>query len=116
MRSLVEIKAEMDGIQVALSTGKKLTKEFIAKEKKRYSFLKLCKVYLEGDPLEGFIKAEKMRIQNRIKVINEGYKPNQRLIDAELKKEERKEHKDYNNIMGLPKCKQQLKAINFLLG
>ncbi len=116
MRTAVSIKAEMDSIQVSLSTGRGLTKQFIAKEKKRHSFLKLCKAYLEGDPAHEFIAKEKKRIQERIKLIDAGYKPNQRLIDAELVKEERKEHADYNKIMGMQKCKDQLKAINFLLG
>jgi hypothetical protein len=116
MKSIKKIEQEMNNIQVEISTNsKEYTETAINRMKKRHSFLCVCKMYLESKPTDDFLEKEKERLSTRINLINAGYEPDQRLIDAGLKKEEQSEHKDYNKIMGLPKIKEQLKSIQFLL-
>jgi len=114
MKSAIEIKNEMTSLQSELCT-KGLNKTEISKIKKRFEFLKICKAYVETEPTHDFLHREKERLQNKIKLINAGYKPDKRLIDMGFKKEEQRDHLDYNKIMGLPKFKEQLRSINFML-
>lgn len=114
MKTINQVVQEMNEIQVAISTGSHKQIQ-ISRMKKRYSFLKLCKMYLKEEPTNDFLYKESERLSNRVDLINKGYKPDQRLIDANLRKEEQAEHKDYNKIMGLPKVKEQLRAIQFLI-
>jgi len=114
MKSSTEIKNEMLSLQSELCT-KGLKKTEISKIKKRYEFLKICKMYIESGPTHDFLHKEKERLQNKIKLINAGYKPDKRLIANGFKKEEQKEHKDYNKIMGIDKFKAQLKGIQYLI-
>lgn len=115
MKTATQIKAEMDSLQVELST-RDLKKQQIAKIKKRYAFLKVCMAYINSEPTHEFLHKEKERLNNKINLINAGYIPDQRLIDSGFKKQEKKEHQDYNKIMSLDKFKEQLKSINFLIG
>jgi len=114
MKSSIEIKNEMTSLQADLCT-KGLKKMEVSKIKKRYEFLKICKMYIESNPTHEFLHKEKDRLQNKINLINAGYKPDQKLIDRGFKKEEQKEHKDYNKIMGIAKFKEQLKGIQYLI-
>jgi len=115
MKTITIIQKEMGSIQVDLSSSKGLSKSDVTKLKKKYSFLKMCKMYLESNPTEEYLLKEKEKLNARINAINSGYIPDQRLIDAGLKKEERKERADYNKIMGITKTRNQLQAIKFLL-
>ncbi len=114
MKSIKSIEQEMTNIQVSLSTEEH-KKSVISRMKKRHSFLLTCKMYLKTNPTTEFIHKEKERLITRINLINAGYTPDKRLIDNGFRKEEQKEHADYNKIMGLGKCKDQLKAISFLI-
>ena len=115
MKTATQIQKEMDALQVEISTNKDLTKPQRTRIRKRYQFLNLCKTYIQGEPTKEYLQKEKDRLNNKVNLINAGYIPDQRLIDACLKKEEQKEHKDYNKIMGLAKFKDQLRSIQFLL-
>lgn len=114
MKKVSKLTEEMDLIQVEISTGD-LKKNEISKLKKRYSFLKLCVSYIQSNPTSEFLQNEKKRLSNKIKLINDGYIPNKRFLEQGLYKEEKKEHKDYNKIMGIDKWKEQLKSIVFLI-
>lgn len=115
MKSIKQLQQEMANIQVQISTEDDLSTPAINKLKKRYSFLKLCIMYLEEKPTIEFLDKEKDRLTNRVNLINAGYEPDKRLIASGLKKEEQAEHSDYNKLMGMPKLKEQLKSISFLL-
>jgi len=115
MKQVIKIKSEMTDLQVEISTGKDLKRAQIKRLKTRYQFLQLCVSYLQTEPSVDYIKKEKERLQNKINLINAGYFPDKRLIEAGLRREEQKEHKQYNKIMSLDKFKAQLKAINYLL-
>lgn len=115
MKSIKQIQDEMNSIQVEISTGKDLSDTMINRLKKRYSFMVMCKMYLESNPTVEFLDKEKDRLSNRVNLINAGYEPNQRLIEANLRKEEQAEHNDYNKIMGLKLVKDQLQSIKFIL-
>lgn len=115
MKSIKQIEQDMDAIQTAISTGLDLKKIHITRMKKKYAFLKVCKMYLQTTPTRDFLDKEKERLSTRVNLINAGYVPDKRLIQANMRKEEQAEHRDYNKIMGLPKIKEQLKSIIFLL-
>jgi len=115
MKSISQIDNEINGLQVQLSTSKDLKKSDVTKIKKRHSFLKICKMYIESNTTHEFLNKEKDRLQNKVNLINAGYVPDKRLINSGLKKEEQKEHQDYNKIMDLPKFKEQLRSVIFLL-
>jgi len=116
MKTITEIQKEMDSIKVdMMSNTKNISKSDKTKLKKRHQFLTICKMYLESNPTEEYLVKEKERLNSRVTAINKGYVPDKRLIEAGLKKEERKEHADYNKIMGLTKTRNQLQSIKFLL-
>jgi len=116
MKTITAVQKEMDSIKVdMMSNTKNISKSDRTKLKKKYEFLAICKMYLEHNPTEEYLMKEKERLSSRINAINKGYIPDERLIESGLKKEERKEHADYNKIMGLTKTKNQLQSIQFLL-
>ncbi len=116
MKSIRELQQEMDNIQVEISTNMKAYTEVqVNRMKKRFAFLGMCRAYLESLPTEDFLNKEKDRLNNKINLINAGYVPNQKLLDAGLNKQEQEEHKEYNKLMNMAKWKGQLKAIKFLI-
>lgn len=117
MKNVTEIKKRMDEIVVARYAPlpkEETDRKYKSRQKKlkiEYDFLNVCKLYLETEPTEEFIKKEKKRLENRLQLISEGYKHDER----QTLKDQKKDRKDYDKLMGVSKIKSQLKAIYFLL-
>ena len=112
MKKIEPIAKEMKEINLDLvNNSSGLKKGQKTAMKNRYNFLRTCKLYLEAEPTVDFLKSEKARLNNKIKLINEGHIDNEK-IDL---RDQKKERKEYDKIMGTAKFKIQLKTLNFLL-
>jgi hypothetical protein len=81
--------------------------------KKRVDFLRVCMYYVQSNPKQEFLESEKDRLNNRINMFMQNYEP----LDAERfsKKQCTAHKKKFEKEMDIPKLKQQLLTINFIL-
>jgi hypothetical protein len=103
MRSLLEVKTEIAEIM----SSEYDKKSEIARARKRLQFLRTVEMYLEGNPTDWFIKKEIERLENRNNKIIEQY-------NIELYKSSKNPKKKYEEEMGIPHIRLQLKALRFI--
>lgn len=87
----------------------KVTKRERTKIGNRVVFLKMCLLYLESGATEEFVRKEYDRLHNKVRLIDEGYDYFKLFCAAEDPRHE------YELETGLPRLKEQLKTIEFLL-
>lgn len=105
MKEVKSIQTEIDSLLEELKHAEKDKPLF-----KRLQFLKVCKMYLETNPSEDFIKKEKSRLSKRIQLLRDGYS-GYKAKDPDPKKWK----SEYNKATGLNQLNVQLRTINFLL-
>jgi hypothetical protein len=116
MKTIPQIKAEIQGIERQLKSGEYESKSRSAMYKK-IDHLRACILYLETAPNAEFVRNELKRldatINNRCKVIDEFFSTEsyQKMTKPALTKL-RKEHEKQND---LPKLRTQLDTLNYLL-
>lgn len=74
MRTVKELTAEIDALLAIKLGGDNEAKKERKRIKKQLKYLRPIKLYLEGEPREDFIKKEKSRLDNRIKIVDKNYK------------------------------------------
>lgn len=114
MKSIESLQTEVNELLALDRNELSKTKSGVTqlrKARKRVPFLNQCLQYLESSPEESFIKKEIARIEKIIQNVSDrfvaaGYK------DLTAEKKARKEFlKEY----GIPKMKEQLKTLKFIL-
>lgn len=87
-----------------------LTKMQVNARKKRLSFLKLMRRYLETGPTEAFVQKEADRLEALLNALD------QRYIDIPDKpKDEREFMKDFKKEYGYKEIKDKIKALKYIL-
>jgi hypothetical protein len=106
MRRLEEVNEEISKL---LETNRRETKRTVlSRILKRLEFLKLIKNYLTENPTEEFVSKEIARIENRINAL-------MALFDAKAYKEPKKAMEKFERDNGIPKLREQLRALRFIL-
>lgn len=98
--------------QVDETTKKRLPASVLNGRRKKVKFYNLCWKYLQSNPSEEFCKNEINKLDLRLKLINQEY-PAEKIF-ATLD-EEKNFKKEFNNKWDIPKIKEQLKTLRFLL-
>jgi len=110
MKTIKEVQKEIDELI------KSITKDSLRNEvesiKRKIVFLRQCKLYLESEPREDFVKSEIAKIEERIKLIPTHYEAWK--VGRNLTKYS-DPYKTYSNEMNLPGLKASLKYLNYLL-
>lgn len=111
MKTQLYFKKEIDGILAEIKVSK--TSKDIRRLKLRLPLLRVCKMYVETNPSEEFIKKEIGRLTNRIDAFMKTYVPldETRFTLAVLKKHK----KDFEKEMDMPKLKKQISALKFII-
>lgn len=117
MRTLLEVKTEIaalleecgvkNGSNGSATVTTSITKNKLARNKKRIEFLRIVEKYLEDAPDELYIGREIGRIENRINVIIEAF-------DESKYKDPREAKKEYEKEMGIPHLRLQLRTLRFI--
>lgn len=106
MKSLIEVNDEINKL---LETNPRDTKKSqLSRILKRLEFLKLIKNYLTESPTEEFIKKEIGRVENRINAL-------MALFNAAAYKEPKKAMEKFERENGVPRLRDQLRALRFIL-
>ena len=103
MRSLLEVKTEIAAI---MSTEFKKSTEK-SRARGRLKFLKTVQFYLEGNPTEYFIKKEIERLENRNNLLLSQF-------DESKYSNYSKPKKKYEEEMGIPLLRVQLRALRYI--
>lgn len=112
MKQINELTDEISEITNEMLANKKrrkgevgfITPGGIKKMKARKEYLELCISYLKTNPTPEYIAKEKQRLLNRNDLIMKGLPSNA----------SKKEKRDYEKLMDLPKVRLQLRTLNFI--
>lgn len=117
MRTMLDVKTEIAELlsECGVSDGKNgstvvttsITKGKLARNKKRIEFLRIVEKYLEDAPDELYLGREIARIENRIKLIIEGFPKWEVKSPSDIQKA-------YERDNDMPRLKQQLKTLRFI--
>jgi hypothetical protein len=117
MRTLLEVKTEIaalleecgvkDGANGSTTVTTSITKNKLARNKKRIEFLRIVEKYLEEAPDELYLGREITRIENRINAIIDSFDPTQYKDPTEPRKAYEKE-------CGIPHLRLQLRTLRFI--
>ena len=107
MRTVHAIESEMKSL---VDNRSLYNKRELSAARKRIKFLDTCKAYLADMPSEDFLRKERDRINNRIRLISDGYE-----YWKSYQTKEKNTIDDYNTQMGVDDLMLQLKTILFLL-
>lgn len=115
MKTANQIQSEIDGIKKEMIEQKKLdtkqSKTRLKKLKTELSLYTLCLLYIKSEPSPEFVKKEKDRVTNRINMTLEKYvRPT---WGSEIEK--RKDKREYEKSMDVPKLRKQLSTLYYLL-
>ena len=110
MKTVKEIDQEINDLIKEVKRDS--TKNEVEAIKRKVAFLRQCKLYMESEPREDFIKSEKQKIEKRIELIPSHYKDWQ--VGRNLTKYA-DPYKSYLNEMGLTNLNASLKTLNYLL-
>lgn len=106
MRTLAEVNEELSKL---LETNRADTKRTVlSRILKRIEFLKLIKNYLTESPTEEFITKEIQRIEDRINALIA-------LFNPKAYKEPKTAMQKFERDNGIPKLRDQLRALRFIL-
>jgi len=105
MKKLEDVKKEIADLR-ATNIGT-LTKRQVTNLKSKIQFFELMEKYLRENPTEEFVVSEITRIENRINAIHDNF-------DASRYKDPTEPRKKYENEMGVPHLRTQLKALWFI--
>ncbi len=115
MKTLKEVK---DEISELLSVNyDKLLPSQIKKEKtkarNRLKFLKLMKIFLEGEPSKTLLRTQLDKVENSVEIIMSrfSFSKYQNMTASEIAKK----RTEYEKAEDVPKMKQQIKVLKFLL-
>lgn len=116
MRTLLAVKTEIAELTesivapgangTAILVGS-LTPQKLSRIKNRISFLKIVQRYMEEAPDELYITRDIKRIENRITALIDSFDPTQYKDSTEAKKK-------YENDMGIPQLRIQLRTLRFI--
>jgi hypothetical protein len=107
MRTIQAIDSE---VQSLIANRSVYSPRELSSARKRITFLNTCKAYLKDMPSEDFLRKERDRINNRVKLISEGYD-----YWKSCQMKGKNSIDDYNKEMGVSDLMLQLKTIYFLL-
>lgn len=107
MRSLLEVKTEIETLIEECTTGSALKKVQISKRKNRIVFLRTVSAYLESGPLPSYIDLEIERIQNRVVLLSNSF-------DRSQYKDPKEAFAKYEKEMGIPDLRIQLRTLRFI--
>lgn len=115
MKTIKWMKSEIDSVMKDMKDAKDLdspaSKRMYKKLKKRLDYLTVCFRYVESEPTSEYLKKEYDRISNRINLLADAYiKPSYGTMS-----EQKKDKKDYEKKMDLPKLRTQLMTVNFIM-
>lgn len=112
-QEMADAAKEMNKLLITPSTFKYNKKRYKDLEKQLESAT-VCELYLRTEPSEDFVKKEKSRIGDRLKAIDNGYKPPHN-YESMPKKELTKIRRQYDKEYQVSKLKAQLKFLEFIL-
>lgn len=81
--------------------------------RKRVAFLNICIAYLKEYPAKEFIEKEINRLENRLLLIDQNYEPAFWKTEMTFLSDKSK-FKDYQKDNGVPKLKEQIRALRFI--
>lgn len=108
MKTIEIITEEMNDLMAI--DRKKSTARQLSKARKRVYFLTLCRNYLETSPTDEFLQAEEKRLQQIINNVGSRFTGEFATLASENAAK-----KEFNKKYDIPKYKDQLKVIRFLL-
>lgn len=115
MKTTKYMKSEIDTVMKDMKDAKDLdspaSKRLYKKLKKRLDYLNVCLMYVESEPSSEYLKKEYDRITNRINLLVDAYVQPSYGTMSERKKDKR----DYEKKMELPKLRSQLMTVNFIM-
>lgn len=114
MKTKQEVSKEISELE-AKGANKKLFKpsEYTALCS-RVAFLRSVSNYLESEPRQEFVEKQLQDLQNKVKLIGEGF---QEFLDCRPKdnKDNKQIKAEYNSQMGLNHINKQIKILNYIL-
>lgn len=115
MKTIKQIQSEIDDIKKEMidqqKSDSKESKRRLKKLKTELSFCAICLLYIKSDPSPEFVKKEKDRVTNRINMTLEKYvQPSYGSIS-----ERKKDKREYEKSMDIPKLRKQLSTLYYLL-
>lgn len=115
MKTLKEVKDEINeilGFNYKTILPSQVAKQQ-AKNRKRLKFLILMKCFLEGDPSKTLLRGQLEKVENTIEIAMTrfSFQQFQNMSAAEVAKK----RKDYEKAEDIPKMKEQVKVLKFLL-
>ncbi|MET7253441.1 hypothetical protein [Dyadobacter fermentans] len=116
MRKSTDIKREIFDLANFQVKLKPEDKEF-KQNKKRIEYLNECVLYLETSPTEEFLEREVKRLEANIVYIDKQFDKwlSRQHFSAQAPHQRQKSKKTFEKESGIPKLRQQLKTIEFLL-
>ncbi|PWT75798.1 MAG: hypothetical protein C5B59_08060 [Bacteroidetes bacterium] len=112
MITLQKIKAEIEALTYEVTTTAEMTSHKLGRIRTRVIFLEQCKKILEIGPGEDHLKSELARLEARQAKIMEGY--TEWVTEEKFEKESHK-LKAFEKMHDLPKLKEHVRAIRFLI-
>lgn len=107
MRTLLDVNTEITTLTEECTTGSALKKSQISRRKNRIVFLKMVKNYLESGPSISYIDLEINKLQNRISLLSNSF-------DRSQYKDPKEAFKKYENEMGIPLLRQQIRTLRYI--
>ena len=113
MKNIESVKVEINEVVSLMEGQKKESGRIHGGTLKRYRTLKICKMYLEADPSEDFIRSERERVSSEIEIYFKRYKP----LDPEKhsKRECRDYLKQFEKDFDIPTLRVQLSTLRYIL-
>lgn len=112
MKTIPQIKKEIEEISNTLKT-QELKKPEERKLRKKIPYLRTCILYLETTPSPSFLKQEIERIENKITLRMSGFVLEG--VDQMPKSFALKARKNYEKQYDVPKLREQVRTMRFLL-
>lgn len=110
MRTIIDVESEINS--EIKSITKDSQKSEVSAVKKKVAFLRMCKMYLETNPREEFVIAQRDDVKKKIDLIPDRYK---QWTEGKSLSKYKDPFKSYCTEMGMSDLKSKLKTLNYLL-